>query len=100
MAKHRTFKPKFKARVVLQIVTGTKTAAQVCHEHQLSEQLLASWKKQLLAHANLRFTQEREETADHARISELEQIVSRQTMEFEGAKVLQLMSLPSERSGR
>jgi len=53
MAKHRTFNPEFKARVVLQVLTGTKTAAQVCRQHQLSEQLLASWKKQLPARADL-----------------------------------------------
>jgi transposase len=101
MAKHRTFKPEFKARVVLQVLTGTKTAAQVCREHQLSEQLLATWKKQLLAHADLVFAQEREATADQARLAELEQMVGRLTMELEAAKkASQLLSLPSKRNGR
>jgi len=50
------------------------------------EQLLASWKKQLLAHADLVFAQEREATADLARLAELEQIVGRLTMELEAAK--------------
>jgi transposase-like protein len=33
-------------------MTGTKTAVQICREHQLGEQLLTSWKKQPLTHAD------------------------------------------------
>jgi len=53
MAIRRTFKPEFKARVVLQALTVSKTAVRVCRKRQLSEQLSASWKKQLLAHDDL-----------------------------------------------
>src|SRR4029453_12767241 len=53
MAIRRTFKPEFKARVVLQALTGSNTAVQVCRKSQFSEQLLASWKKQLPARADL-----------------------------------------------
>jgi transposase len=99
--KTSNFQTEFKARVVLQVLTGAKTAAQVCREHQLSEQLLASWKKQFLAHADLAFAQEREATADQARLAELEQMVGRLTMELEAAKkASQLLSLPSKRNGR
>lgn len=101
MAKHRTFKPEFKARVVLQVLTGTKTAAQVCREHQLSEQLLAAWKKQLVAHADLAFAQERASTAEAGRLAELERMVGRLTMELEAAKkASQLLSLPAKGNGR
>jgi transposase-like protein len=58
MAKRRAFKPGFKGRGVPQVLTGTKTAAQICREHQFSEQLLTSWKGQLLAHADPAFAQE------------------------------------------
>jgi transposase-like protein len=50
MQKHRTFQPEFKARIVLQVLTGAKTAAQVYREQQLSERLLTSWEKQLIAY--------------------------------------------------
>src|SRR5262245_53468077 len=101
MAKHRTFKPEFKARVVLQVLTGTKTDAQVCRKHPISEHHIATWKKQLLAHADLVFAQEREATADQARLAELEQMVGRLTMEPEASKkASQLLSLPSKRNGR
>jgi transposase len=101
MAKHRTFKPEFKARVVLQVLTGAKTAAQVCRQHQLSEQLLTSWKKQLLAHADLVFVQERESTAEQTRLVELERMVGRLTMELEAAKKVSQLLIPhSTRNGR
>ena len=101
MAKRRAFKPGFKARGVPQVLTGTKTAARICREHQFSEQLLTSWKGQLLAHADLVFAQEREATADQARLAELEQMIGRLTMELEAAKkASQLLSLPSKRNGR
>ncbi len=100
MAKHRTFKPAFKARVTLQVLTGAKTAAQICREHQLSEQLLTCWKKQLLAHADLAFAQGHESTAEQSRLAELERMVGRLTMELEAAKkASQLLTLHSERSG-
>ncbi len=101
MEKRRTFKPEFKARVVLQVLTGAKTAAQVCREHQISEQLLTTWKKHLLAHADLVFAQERESTAEQSRLAELERMVGRLTMELEAAKkASHLLSLPSQRNGR
>ncbi len=101
MPKHRVFKPEFKARVVLQVLTGAKSAAQVCREHQLSEPLLTTWKKQLLAHADLVFAQERESTTEQARMAELERMVGRLTMELEAAKkASQLLSLPAGRNGR
>src|SRR5262245_34680204 len=101
MAKHRTFKPEFKARVVLQVLTGTKTAAQGCRQHQLSWQLLACCKKQVLAHADLVFARGPAATADEARLAEPQQMVGRLTMELEAAKkTSQLLSLPSKRNGR
>jgi len=48
MKKHRSFKPEQKARAVLQVLTGQKSAAQICRELQITESLLSRWKKQLL----------------------------------------------------
>mgnify|MGYP000721221297 CR=1 FL=1 len=48
MRKRRTFKPEFKARVVLEELTGVKTAGQICREHQLSPQVFARWKAEFV----------------------------------------------------
>jgi len=49
--KRRTFKPEFKARVVLEELTGVKTAGQICREHQLSPQVFARWKAEFVERA-------------------------------------------------
>jgi hypothetical protein len=35
MKPHRTFKPEFKARVVMQLLSGTQSAAHLCREPSL-----------------------------------------------------------------
>jgi transposase len=86
MAKRRTSKPDFKARVVLQVLTGTKPPAPVYRERQLSEHPPTSWKKQPLAHADLVLAREREATAGQVRLAELERMVGWLTVELEAAK--------------
>jgi len=101
MQKHRTFKPEFKARVILQILTGEKSAAQICREHKLSDQLLTNWKKQFLQNAGSIFDQIRDTSAEQERIAELERMVGRLTMELEAAKKASLLLTPrSQRNGR
>lgn len=41
MPRRRTFKPEFKARVVLEDLTSVKSATEICREHSLSSQVLA-----------------------------------------------------------
>ena len=33
MGKHRKFTPEFKSEVVLSVISGEHTAAELCHEH-------------------------------------------------------------------
>jgi transposase len=101
MQKHRIFKPEFKARVILQILTGEKSAAQICREHKLSDQSIANWKKQFLENADTIFDQAREASDEQGRIAELEQMIGRLTMELEAAKKASLLLTPrSKRNGR
>ena len=44
MARRRTFRRDFKARVVLEDLTGVKSAAEICREHRVKPQVLARWK--------------------------------------------------------
>jgi len=48
MRKRRTFKPEFKARIVLEELTGVKSAVEICREHQLSVQVFSRWKAELI----------------------------------------------------
>jgi transposase-like protein len=51
--KRREFTSTLKAKICLQILSGSKTIAQVCREHQLNENVVARWKKQFLENASL-----------------------------------------------
>ncbi len=86
MRKHRKFTPELKAKICLQILTGAKTTAQVCREYQLSETVVGRWKKQFIEHAPLVFEQAGQPTKEDERISELERMVGRLSMELEVAK--------------
>jgi transposase len=101
MSKHRVHKPETKAKAVLAVLTGSKSAAQVCRELNINESLLTRWKKQFLSQAGTVFQQEKEASEAEAQVAALERLVGRLTLELEAAKkASQLVSLHSLRNGR
>ncbi len=44
--KRRTYTSEFKAAVVLAVISGEKTVAEVCREHCIKPSLLTRWKQQ------------------------------------------------------
>lgn len=69
MAKRRTFTAEFKARVVLKVISGMKSAAEVCREHSIKPQLLSGWKSAFLENAPMIFKPDgqRSEPSSHPR---------------------------------
>ena len=55
MAKRRQFTPEFKARVVLDVLTGVQSPAEACRKHALGPNLLGLWKAAFLERAHLVF---------------------------------------------
>jgi transposase-like protein len=47
MAMRRQFSREFKARVVLDVLTGVQSQAEVCRKHTLGANLLGLWKSTL-----------------------------------------------------
>lgn len=86
MAKHRTFTPEFKAQVVLDLLSGSKSAAELCRQHNLKPQLVSDWKATFLAQAATVFQGDERVSQQQARIAELERLVGRLTLELEVAK--------------
>jgi transposase-like protein len=86
MAKRRTFKPEFKARVVIEELTGVKTTAEICREHRLRAQIFSRWKAEFLKRAPEIFATQPSRGDEQQRIAELERMVGRLTMELEAAK--------------
>ncbi len=101
MRKRRSFTPQFKTQVVLEVLTRAKSIAQVCREYQLHEQVVIRWKAEFLERAPEVVASDRAQSADQARIAELERLVGRLTMELEIAKkASQLLISPGRRNGR
>ena len=93
----RTFTPQFKAEVVLALLTGRQSAAELCRAHQLSPNLLSLWKETYLDRLPVVFQADEQRSAELARIAELEQLVGRQALELEILKKAQrrLPGLPA-----
>lgn len=101
MGKRRTFEPEFKARVVLDVLTGIKSAAELCREHRLKPQLISRWKREFVEQASEIFATKRSKNKERERIAELERMVGRLTMELElSKKASSILSSLSTRNGR
>ena len=53
--RRRKFTPEFKAEVVLEVLSGATCQAEVCRRHNLNENQLSQWKRQLLENASTLF---------------------------------------------
>ena len=89
MAKtnRRRFSPEFKTQVVLEVISGAKTQAEIARQHQIKPDIIARWRRQFLLNAASLFESgNRRNGATEARIAELEQALGKKTMELELAK--------------
>ena len=101
MAKRRNFTPAFKAQVVLSILTGEKTAGEICREHTLHANVVTRWKSELIENAASVFERDNYPTEQESRIAELERMIGRLTMENEVLKKASgLLNSGTKRSGR
>ena len=100
MAQRRRFTAKFKTQVVLDLLTGRRSVAQLCREHNLKEQVVTRWRAILLDRAELLFRTETAQDGHLERIAELERLVGRLTLELDIAKkASQLWGSRATRSG-
>ena len=81
MAKRRRFTAEYKAKVVLEALSGETTQAEVCRRHNLSEDQLSKWKHQFVENAASLFeTHDKASQETAERIAHLEQLVGRLTV--------------------
>jgi transposase-like protein len=95
--QRRSFPREFKAKLVLELLTGAASQAELCRKHNLKPQLIAHWKAAALERLPLLFQDEGQTSQDQLRIAELEQLVGRQAYELEILKKASRMlpGLPS-----
>jgi transposase-like protein len=86
MVTRRKFTPEFKARVVLEMLTEQKSAAQASREYGIKDSVLSRWKQEFIERSPMLFEQNAASDDRDQRIAELERMVGRMTMELEMAK--------------
>lgn len=96
----RTFTAEFKAQVVLEIISGSKSMAEACREYSLKADLLSHWKTQFLENASKVFETATEADPQQARIAELERLAGKQSLEMEILKKALTLLPPVRKQGK
>jgi transposase len=86
MTTRRKFSPDFKARVVMEMLTEQKSAAQASREYGIKDSVLSRWKQEFIERSSQVFEQGTVSDDRDQRIAELERMVGRLAMELEMAK--------------
>lgn len=100
MSKQKSYNAELKLQVVLEVLKGEKTLAQICREHEVAADLVCHWRDIFLERAPQVFSDPRalgKGSSDEQRIAELERMVGRLTMELDASKKA-LRLLPSRAS--
>ena len=98
-ANRRQYTAEFKAKVVLQVLTGEKTSSEICRTHKLNANVLNRWRKEFLEQATSIFKRDEVGNEAEQKIAELERLVGQLTIQLEIAKkASNYLSL--ERDGR
>lgn len=84
--KQRSFTAEFKAQVVLEVISGSKSCMEACRQYQISEQTLSRWKREFVDHAAMVFEQASPDSQESERMAELERLIGKLTVELEIAK--------------
>jgi len=89
--KRRSFNAEFKAKVVLELISGKKGLAEASREYNIKDTVLSRWKQEFIVNATQVFEQPQDVQEKEARIAELERMVGKLTMQIElQKKVLSL----------
>ncbi len=101
MRKRRKFTPGFKAKVVLDVLTGVQSPAEACRKHAPSPNLLGLWKATALENLHTLYEGDGQRDEDQAKIAELEQLLGRAARQIEILKKAStLLDAASTRNGR
>jgi transposase-like protein len=95
-AKRRNYTPEFKAQRVLELISGTKSAAEICREHQIHLSVLSRWRGEFLQQAHHVFECPEQQTQEQGRIAELERLVGQLTLKLEVAKKASAVLSPTQ----
>lgn len=100
MRARRKFEPDFKAKVVLELLRGEKTTAQLCREHELAADQIGQWRTVVVERAHELFAEPASRaTPELGRIVELERLAGQQALELAVLKKASNWALSRSPSG-
>jgi transposase len=85
-SKQRNYSSEFKAKVVLEVVSGQRTVSEASRAHKVHTSVLCRWQNEFLKKAHHAFEGKEGNDEGAERIGELERMIGRLTMELEVAK--------------
>jgi transposase-like protein len=83
---HRTYTPEFKARVVIELISGKKSVGEASREYEIKDSVISRWRQEFLERAPQIFDQADSRDIQAERIAELERMLGRMTVQLEMAK--------------
>ena len=86
IVNRRQYTAEFKAKLVLQVLSGEKTASDLCRAHKLNPNVLNRWRKEFLEQAPSIVERGEAGSEYEQKIAELEQLVGQLTVQLEIAK--------------
>jgi len=99
MTERRKFSAEFKAKVVLELISGEKGLMLASREYGIKDSVLSRWKQEFLERAPQVFAQPKAKDPQEERIAELERMVGRMTLQLDMAKkVFERSSYPPKES--
>jgi transposase-like protein len=90
LRKRRKFSAEFQVEQVLAILTGSKTAAEICRAYDLKPPLLSDWESEFLAKAPPLFQSEAQRSQESVHIAEWERLVGRLTLQLAIARICRI----------
>ncbi len=85
MRERRTFNAEFKAKVVLELISGKKGLMEASREYGIKDTVLSRWRQEFLERAAQVF--EKPKLDEHEKeVAELERMIGRLTLQLDMAK--------------
>jgi transposase-like protein len=85
MVDRRKFSPEFKARVVLELISGKKGLMEASREYGIKDTVLSRWKQEFIQRAPQLFEQAKPD-GQEKEVAELERMIGRLTIQLDMAK--------------
>jgi len=85
MTERRKFKAEFKAKVVLELISGKKGLMEASREYEIKDTVLSRWKQEFIERAAQVFEQPKPDEQEKT-VAELERMIGRLTLQLDMAK--------------